>query len=82
MSWLVSVIYRSGSVFTVKAVACVSLTVQLVMDVFLSCHHTCFRRNLRLSSIFYTVNSCIDICINISFSDMVKQFVGCIAMPD
>ena len=49
---------------------------------FLSCHHTCFWRKLRLSSIFNTVNSCIHIQINISFSAMVKEFVGCIPMPD
>jgi len=42
VSRLVSVVYRSGSVFTVNPVACVSLTMQLVMDVFLSCHHMCF----------------------------------------
>lgn len=49
---------------------------------FLPFHHTCFGRNLRLSGIFYTLNSCSDIHINISFCAMVKQLVGCIPMTE
>lgn len=83
MSHLVSIVYRAGRVFTVIVVASVSLTVHLCNECFWSCHHIgCFWRSLRVTGVFCTVNSCIDIHIKIFSSTILKQLVGCIPMPN
>lgn len=63
--------------------ASVSLTMYLCNRCFWSCDQTCcFWRSLRLTGVFCTVNSSIDIHINSFSGAVLKQLVGCIPMPD
>jgi len=73
---LVFIVYTAWNVLTVILVAYTSRTTHLLSDVFhLVTTLCCFWRCLRLTSIFRTVDSSIDMCIKMFSSVMSKRVV-------